>query len=108
MNVLVDLADGERACICGDVVYDVQNQIVEPWHQVLAFEPQATGNHGNTKRAEKAAIKKALNSGDVLIPIHDFPARVRGSRIVSRFGHEVPGPETPVEAAATQAETVVT
>jgi glyoxylase-like metal-dependent hydrolase (beta-lactamase superfamily II) len=103
MNVLVDLVGGERACICGDVVYDVQNQIVEPWHQVLAFEPQTTGNHGNTKRGEKAAIKKALNSGDVLIPIHDFPARVRGSRIVSRFGHEVPGPETPVEGAVAEA-----
>jgi glyoxylase-like metal-dependent hydrolase (beta-lactamase superfamily II) len=96
MNILVDLATGERACICGDVVYDIQNQIVDPLHQVLDYEPQTTGNHGRTKREEKAAIKKALNSGDVLIPIHDFPARVKGGRILSRFGYEVPGEETPV------------
>lgn len=102
MNIRVSLANGETACICGDVVYDVQNQIVDPIWQVLDFEPQTTGNHGNTKREEKAAIKKALNSGDVVIPIHDFPARVRGGRVVSRFGHAVPGPETPVEHRTTR------
>jgi glyoxylase-like metal-dependent hydrolase (beta-lactamase superfamily II) len=101
MNILVDLVGGERACICGDVLYDVQNQVVDPIWQVLDYEPQTTGNHGNTKRQEKAAIKKALNSGNVVIPIHDFPARVRGSKIVSRFGQEVPGPEIPVDHRTT-------
>src|SRR5438445_766303 len=28
MNVLVETAEG-TACICGDVIYDIQNQIVE-------------------------------------------------------------------------------
>jgi glyoxylase-like metal-dependent hydrolase (beta-lactamase superfamily II) len=102
MNIRVSLVNGETACICGDVIYDVQNQIVDPIWQVLDFEPQTTGNHGNTKREEKAAIKQALNSGDVVIPIHDFPARVRGGRIVSRLGHAVPGPETPVEHRTTR------
>jgi glyoxylase-like metal-dependent hydrolase (beta-lactamase superfamily II) len=101
MNVLVELAGGEIACICGDVIYDVQNQIVDPTWQVLDYEPQTTGNHANTKREEKAAIKKALNSGDVVIPIHDYPARVGGGRILSRFGLEVPGDETPVEHRTT-------
>ena len=49
MNVLVETAEG-TACICGDVIYDIQNQVVEPWHQALAFEPQTTGNHSMTKR----------------------------------------------------------
>jgi glyoxylase-like metal-dependent hydrolase (beta-lactamase superfamily II) len=101
MNVIVDLVGGEKACICGDVIYDIQNQIVDPTWQVLDYEPQATGNHGMRKREEKAAIKKALNSGDIVIPIHDFPARVRSGRIISRFGCEVPGPETPVEHRTT-------
>ncbi len=26
------------ACICGDVIYDIQHQIVEPFHQVLGPE----------------------------------------------------------------------
>ena len=50
-----------------------------------------------TKRQEKAAIKKALDSGDYVIPIHDFPARVAHGRVLSRLEHSVPGPEQPVE-----------
>jgi glyoxylase-like metal-dependent hydrolase (beta-lactamase superfamily II) len=97
MNVIVELANGERACICGDVLYDIQNQVVEPLWQVLDYEPQVTGNHGSTKREEKAAIKRALNSGDYVLPLHDYPARVRSGKIVSRLGREVPGPEEPVD-----------
>src|SRR5438093_7482040 len=68
MNVLVETADG-TACICGDVLYDIQNQVVEPWHQMLDREPAPTGNHGMRKREEKAAIKKALRHSFVL-PMH--------------------------------------
>jgi glyoxylase-like metal-dependent hydrolase (beta-lactamase superfamily II) len=105
MNVLVETAEG-TACICGDVIYDIQNQIVEPWHQALAGEPQTTGNHTLRKREEKAAIKKALNR-DFVLPLHDFPARVVGGKVVSRLKQEVPGPEWPVaEFAAEFAEPV--
>ena len=100
MNVLVETAQG-TACICGDVIYDIQNQIVEPWHQVLADEPQTTGNHTMTKRSEKAAIKKALNR-DFVLPLHDFPARVEGGRVVARLKHEVPGPEFDVAEFAAE------
>ena len=72
MNVLVETAQG-TACICGDVIYDIGNQIVDPTWQVLDFEPATTGNHGTTKRQEKAAIKKALNSGDYVIPLFYVP-----------------------------------
>src|SRR5438552_3000768 len=94
MNVLVETAEG-TACICGDVIYDIQNQVVEPWHQMLDREPAPTGNHGMRKREEKAAIKKALRHSFVL-PMHDPPARVEGGRIVARLSESVPGPETPV------------
>jgi glyoxylase-like metal-dependent hydrolase (beta-lactamase superfamily II) len=105
MNILVETAGGV-ACICGDVIYDIQNQIVEPWHQALANEPQTTGNHAMTKRQEKAAIKKALNA-DFVLPLHDFPARVEGGKVVARLKDAVPGPEWPVgEFAATIAEPV--
>ena len=100
MNVLVETAEG-TACICGDVIYDIQNQIVDPWHQVLANEPQTTGNHTLTKRGEKAAIKRALNH-DFVLPLHDFPGRVDGGRVVARLKHEVPGPEWSVEEFAAE------
>jgi glyoxylase-like metal-dependent hydrolase (beta-lactamase superfamily II) len=97
MNILVETAEG-TACICGDVIYDIQHQIVEPIYQVLDYEPQSTGNQGTSKREERAAIKKALNSGTFVLPIHDYPARVSHGRILSRLtGDSVPGPETPVD-----------
>ncbi len=106
MNILVETAEG-TACICGDVIYDIQNQVVEPWHQVLAFEPQSTGNHSLTKRSEKAAIKKVLNSGTFVLPMHDFPARVERGKVVARLKQAVPGPEWAVdEFAAEHAEPV--
>jgi hypothetical protein len=94
MNILVETAEG-TACICGDVVYDIQHQLVEPHHEVLADEPRTTGNHSQTKRQERAAIKKALNSGRFVLPIHDYPARIESGRVVARLGQSVPGPETP-------------
>jgi hypothetical protein len=42
----------------GDIVYDLQNAVVDPYHVGLDREPQTTGNHVLTKRQEKAAIKK--------------------------------------------------
>ncbi len=97
MNILVDTDEG-TACICGDVIYDIQNQIVEPIYQVLEYEPQVTGNHSNTKRSEKAAIKKVLQNTFIL-PIHDYPGKVdlRTGKVVARLSESVPGPETPVE-----------
>ncbi len=96
MNVVVETSEG-RACICGDVIYDIDNQVIDPIWQVLDYEPQVTGNLGTTKREEKGAIKKALNSGAFVLPIHDYPARVRAGRIVSRLKESVPGPEEPVD-----------
>ena len=96
MNILVETAQG-TACICGDVVYDVYDQIVEPLHQINEMEPATTGNHGTTKRAEKAAIKQALNSGSFLLPMHDLPAVIDRGRVIGRLHETVPGPMSPVK-----------
>jgi glyoxylase-like metal-dependent hydrolase (beta-lactamase superfamily II) len=101
MNILVETAEG-TACICGDVIYDIQNQVIDPIYQVLDYEPQSTGNQGTSKRRERAAIKKALSSGTFVLPIHDYPARVEYGRVISRLiGDSVPGPELPVEHRTT-------
>jgi glyoxylase-like metal-dependent hydrolase (beta-lactamase superfamily II) len=107
MNIRVETTEG-TACICGDVLYDIQHQLVEPIYQVLDYEPQTTGNQGTSKRQERGAIKRALNSGTFVIPIHDYPARVDHGRIVSRLGDSIPGPETPVEhRTVSETKTVV-
>jgi glyoxylase-like metal-dependent hydrolase (beta-lactamase superfamily II) len=96
MNILVSTADG-TACLCGDVMYDVHNSAVEPYHVALDCEPQVTGNHALSKRHEKAAIKKALKSGRYILTGHDYPARMEGGRVVERIaGDSIPGPGTPV------------
>jgi glyoxylase-like metal-dependent hydrolase (beta-lactamase superfamily II) len=96
MNILVSTADG-TACLCGDVMYDVHNSAVEPYHVALDCEPQVTGNHALSKRHEKAAIKRALNSGRYILTGHDYPARVECGRVVQRIpGDAIPGPGIPV------------
>jgi glyoxylase-like metal-dependent hydrolase (beta-lactamase superfamily II) len=91
MNVHVETAEG-IATICGDVIYDFNDQIVEPFRQIHDWEPQTTGNHSNSKRAEKGAIKKLLNGARFLLPVHDRPAKVEHGAVVARLGDAVPGP----------------
>jgi glyoxylase-like metal-dependent hydrolase (beta-lactamase superfamily II) len=93
MNILVETAQG--ICnICGDVIYDVQDQLVEPLWEVVEREPQVTGNHGMSKRAEKSAIKKVLNTSTFICPAHDRPAMLDRGRVVGRLHDQVPGPVT--------------
>lgn len=91
MNVHVETTEG-LATICGDVIYDVHDQIIEPFHQTQNNEPQVTGNHAGSKRAEKAAIKKLLNASRFLLMVHDKPAKVDRGQIVGRLDMAVPGP----------------
>ena len=93
MNVVVETADG-LANICGDVIYNINDQIVNQIRQTQFMEPQVTGNHAGSKRAEKGAIKKLLNNYTYLLPIHDKPAKVDHQRIVGRLEQQVPGPIT--------------
>jgi glyoxylase-like metal-dependent hydrolase (beta-lactamase superfamily II) len=90
MNVLVDTDEG-TACICGDVVYDVVHQLVSPHLQRMELDPAVTGNHAWSKRAEKAAIRKAVKDARFILPAHDRPAVVERGRIIGRTFDRVPG-----------------
>lgn len=91
MNIHVETAEG-RATICGDVIYDFNDQVVNPFHEINDHEPRVTGNHSVSKREEKAAIKKLLNGSKFLLPIHDKPAKIEHARVVARLDMTVPGP----------------
>ena len=103
MNVLVDTDEGV-ACICGDVVYDVEYQLVSPHLQRMELDPAVTGNHGGSKRAEKAAIRKALNGSRFILPAHDRPAVLEHGRVVGRTFDRVPGRAHPQRRVAGQAD----
>lgn len=91
MNVIVSTAEG-IANICGDVIYDFNDQIVEPFNEISDMEPRVTGNHGTTKRQEKAAIKKVLARSRFALPVHDKPALIEGGQVIGRLQDSVPGP----------------
>jgi glyoxylase-like metal-dependent hydrolase (beta-lactamase superfamily II) len=92
MNVHVDTAEG-RATICGDVIYDFHDQIIEPFRSFGPEEYQVTGNHGGSKRSEKAQISKLMNAGaKFLLPVHDKPARIERGQVVGRMDMAIPGP----------------
>ena len=91
MNVIVKTNEG-NATICGDVIYDINDQIVEPFHEISDMEPRVTGNHGTTKRQEKAAIKKVIASSRFVLPVHDRPALIEAGQVVGRLQDVVPGP----------------
>jgi len=93
MNVHVETAQG-RATLCGDVIYDFNDQIIEPFHQIGFAEPQTTGNHGLRKRDEIGQIKKLLASSRFLLPVHDRGAVIERGQVVGRLGMECPGPVT--------------
>jgi len=91
MNVIVQTADG-AATICGDVIYDFNDQIIEPFREISDMEPRVTGNHGTTKRQEKAAIKKVIARSRFVLPVHDHPALIEAGQVVGRLRDMVPGP----------------
>ena len=90
-NVIVETADG-LACICGDVIYDFNDQIVSDRWRVNDMEPRVTRNHAGSKPAEKGAIQKLLNTYRYLLPIHTPPAMIENGHVVARLGMSVPGP----------------
>ena len=57
MNVTVQTSEG-AATICGDVIYDFNDQIIEPFHEISDMEPRVTGNHGTTKRQGKRRSRR--------------------------------------------------
>ncbi|MEM6615226.1 MAG: N-acyl homoserine lactonase family protein [Pseudomonadota bacterium] len=93
MNVHVETAEG-RATICGDVIYDFNDQVINPQRSFGPEEFQVTGNHGGPKRNEKAQIRKLLTGSKFLLPIHDKPAKVEKGAIIGRLDMQVPGPVT--------------
>ena len=90
MNILVDTDEGV-ACICGDVIYDVAHQLVDPHLQVMELDPAVTGNHAGSKRGEKAAIRRTLVGSRFILPAHDRPAVVERGRVIGRTFAGVPG-----------------
>ncbi|MBX5210469.1 MBL fold metallo-hydrolase [Rhizobium sp. NZLR11] len=101
-NVLVETEEG-TAVICGDLVFHVHEQLVDPMGQVNHREPRISGSMAVSQVAERTALKKALSKASWLLPMHDGPARVApGGLVIGRVtGTSIPGPVTELEAFRT-------
>jgi hypothetical protein len=61
----------------------------------MELDPAVTGNHGGSKRGEKAAIRKTLVGSRFVLPAHDRPGVVEAGRIIGRTFESTPGPLIP-------------
>jgi N-acyl homoserine lactone hydrolase len=84
ISVLVETPHG-IANICGDIIYDVVDQLVSPYLDLNFNEPTITANRSTTQLAEKTAIKRALATSRFLLPGHDLPVLVQGGRAVGQL-----------------------
>lgn len=80
LMVMVDTNDG-LVCLCGDIIYNMQAQLGLP--TTLVGDPTTSANFVNSRREEKAAIKRMLNCGATWIyPSHDKPARISNATVI--------------------------
>lgn len=92
MVIYVETAEGEAA-LCGDILYDIKDQVFSGLMQNGYLEPQVTNNFVVSARQEIASIKKVLNKAAFVLPGHDTAAKVADGQIVGRVdGPTVPGP----------------
>jgi N-acyl homoserine lactone hydrolase len=107
VGVLVETEEG-TACLCGDVLYEVEGSLVNPVLQMHYNQAQISGNHATSILEEKAAVTRAINAGRFLYPSHDpFGAVIEDGWIVGRIGSTVPGPVLPYEAVPSLIEQAV-
>jgi glyoxylase-like metal-dependent hydrolase (beta-lactamase superfamily II) len=99
ISVLVETEEG-IANICGDIVYDVADQLITPHLDINFNEPTVTANRSTTQLAEKTAIKRALATSRFLLPGHDQPVLVEGSRVVGQMRDAFSNPRARVTEAA--------
>ena len=91
ISVLVETDEG-IANICGDIVYDVADQLITPYLDHNYLEPTITANRSTTILAEKTAIKRALAGCRFLLPGHDTPVLISGQRVVGRLDNAISNP----------------
>lgn len=105
MSIIVDTGEGQ-ACLCGDVIYDVEAALhAQPADTHMAGlqacffggqEPAVTGNFTTSVLQELGALKRLSNYRFVL-PAHDAPGVLEHGTLTGRItGATIPGPITPI------------
>ncbi|WP_434627502.1 N-acyl homoserine lactonase family protein [Pseudomonas sp. Z6-14] len=98
ISVLVETDEG-MANICGDIAYDIHDQLVEPILDQASHEPTITANRAMSTLDEKKALKRALSDSKFLLPSHDAPALIKGGKVVGRMLDAISNPQADVTKA---------
>lgn len=88
------------ANICGDIAYNLQDQLIDPILDQAAHEPTITANRAMSTLEEKKAIKRALADSKFLLPSHDVPALIRNGQVVGLMHDAISNPKADVTKAA--------
>ncbi|MFB4401401.1 N-acyl homoserine lactonase [compost metagenome] len=92
ISVLVETDEG-MANICGDIAYDIHDQLIEPILDQASHEPTITANRAMSTLDEKKALKRALADSKFLLPSHDAPALIKGGKVVGRMLDAISNPQ---------------
>jgi len=99
LSILVETDEG-MANICGDIAYNLQDQLIDPILDQAAHEPTITANRAMSTLEEKKAIKRALSDSKFLLPSHDVPALIRNGQVVGLMHDAISNPKADVTKAA--------
>ncbi|MFY1663422.1 N-acyl homoserine lactonase family protein [Pseudomonas sp. Pseu.R1] len=99
LSILVETDEG-MANICGDIAYNLQDQLIDPILDQAAHEPTITANRAMSTLEEKKAIKRALADSKFLLPSHDVPALIRNGQVVGLMHDAISNPKADVTKAA--------
>lgn len=99
ISILVETDEG-IANICGDIAYNLADQLIDPILDHNAHEPTITGNRAMSSLEEKRAIKRALASSRFLLPSHDVPALIEGGKVVGLAHDAISNPAVDVTKAS--------
>jgi glyoxylase-like metal-dependent hydrolase (beta-lactamase superfamily II) len=98
LSILVETDEG-MANICGDIAYNLQDQLIDPILDQAAHEPTITANRAMSTLEEKKAIKRALADSKFLLPSHDVPALIHGGKVVGLMHDAISNPKADVTHA---------
>jgi N-acyl homoserine lactone hydrolase len=88
LNILAETNDG-IARICGDVFYNLDVQLRQPFEEVLIGEQHTSGNTSMSERSDRRAMKRAVRGCKWLLPSHDAPGRLEAGKLVGRVSGTV-------------------
>lgn len=106
LSVVVETSDGE-ACLCGDLIYDLEGSLLRHPDETAAArmqpcafadgEPALTNNFTTSVLQEIGAIKR-ITRYRYILPAHDTPGVLENGALVGRVqGDTVPGPISPIQ-----------